>query len=402
MIYPKSKDGGSVYNPSGKYNVKLYWLGAYRKITVDDRIPVDNQNRPLLVCSPCSTELWPLLVCKALVKLAAQSYRNYEGSELGDFDVLHALRGFIPERFMIDSEKKLFKLFSKLFGKVFTPNLHTARLNKDIKKISSPNLLAEKPERGEKRVSKEDFRLFAKKNADLNTGASPIIYRILDVKILQEEGSDPSMILKLRIYLSSGIKKIIKDKEDAHDFFDDIWIKLGEFCENFHQFTIYHFPTTFKTSKSIFQIIDPQKPVESFRIPSILAIPEDRETSQSVLLFFQTYGRFKSPTNSGSHSVILEEYDWKSIAFKKSIARISSNGCAAVFTKLKPGQSYKFSIDCSSSCCVTILSRDDFYFEDEAKYLLEKHQIKCREFEDSSPAQQQGSWCTLFKYHYGL
>lgn len=101
-IYPKSKDGLSLYNPSGKYSVKLYWLGAWRKITVDDKIPLDASNRPLLISSPCTTELWPLLLSKALVKIAAQSYRDE--SEFGDFNVLCALRGFIPEKIPVHGD----------------------------------------------------------------------------------------------------------------------------------------------------------------------------------------------------------------------------------------------------------------------------------------------------------
>jgi hypothetical protein len=70
-IYPKGKDGTPMYNASGKYMVKLFFLGAWRKITIDDRIPVDNEGKPLLICSSISNELWPLLLTKAVLKIAA-------------------------------------------------------------------------------------------------------------------------------------------------------------------------------------------------------------------------------------------------------------------------------------------------------------------------------------------
>lgn len=69
-IYPKNKDGSPMYNPSGKYAVRLFWLGAWRKIVVDDRLPFSSLGKPLLVTSPTVYELWPYLICKALLKIA--------------------------------------------------------------------------------------------------------------------------------------------------------------------------------------------------------------------------------------------------------------------------------------------------------------------------------------------
>lgn len=69
MIYPKGRDGLPSYNPSGKYFVKLFWFGTWRKIVIDDRIPVDAQGSPLLPLSPGDNEIWPLLIGKALLKI---------------------------------------------------------------------------------------------------------------------------------------------------------------------------------------------------------------------------------------------------------------------------------------------------------------------------------------------
>ncbi|KAG5494639.1 hypothetical protein JIQ42_02254 [Leishmania sp. Namibia] len=56
-----------VYNPFGKYAVKLFVDGAYRKVLVDDRLPVDVLGRPLLTTTS-RKELWPCLIAKALLK----------------------------------------------------------------------------------------------------------------------------------------------------------------------------------------------------------------------------------------------------------------------------------------------------------------------------------------------
>lgn len=68
LVYPHAPGTcHPVYNPFGKYAVKLFVAGAFRKVVVDDRLPVDVLGRPLLSTTSLK-ELWPALIGKAIIK----------------------------------------------------------------------------------------------------------------------------------------------------------------------------------------------------------------------------------------------------------------------------------------------------------------------------------------------
>jgi len=99
-IYPQ-KNGYPVYNSSGRYWVKLFFMGKFRKVEVDDLIPCGKYEELLLPKCVNLEELWPVILAKALIKLFSFKYKTtntkmYE--EIGDTSIIHALTGYIPEK----------------------------------------------------------------------------------------------------------------------------------------------------------------------------------------------------------------------------------------------------------------------------------------------------------------
>jgi hypothetical protein len=102
-IYPQV-EGKPVYNPNGKYIVKLLVNGHWRKIEVDDLVPVMatggqlHPHAPLMPSKQGSGgpgPIWPMILTKALLK----AFHPYcvNGMHF-DIPVLHAVTGFIPQR----------------------------------------------------------------------------------------------------------------------------------------------------------------------------------------------------------------------------------------------------------------------------------------------------------------
>jgi len=111
LIYPQ-KDGIPVYNPAGRYWVKLYLMGKFRKIEIDDRMPCSIYDEFLLPRCDAIEELWPAILCKAIMKLF--SYRSNRRkymkekwyNETGDISVLYSLTGLVPEHLNLNFVKE--------------------------------------------------------------------------------------------------------------------------------------------------------------------------------------------------------------------------------------------------------------------------------------------------------
>jgi hypothetical protein len=96
IIYPQDARGSPVYNPCGRYLVRLFFNGCFRRVEVDDRLPVDAQGQPLCAHSSDAGEFWPAILEKAYLKLCNGGY-DFPGSNSA-ID-MHAFTGWLPERF---------------------------------------------------------------------------------------------------------------------------------------------------------------------------------------------------------------------------------------------------------------------------------------------------------------
>ncbi|XP_045771450.1 androglobin-like [Maniola jurtina] len=133
--------GGQQHRPTlsknGCYLVRLFYLGAWRCVWVSDLVPVDATDSPLLPFSPLLCQpptkpgtkqsrvtviskfvhLWPLLLCKALLKLAAPDMNSDEDTNLEDepmpeFDVFHALTGAVNITYTFKDPDRVWNLLT--------------------------------------------------------------------------------------------------------------------------------------------------------------------------------------------------------------------------------------------------------------------------------------------------
>lgn len=99
-------------NLYGKYLVRLFYLGCWRRIIVDSFMPLEVDGSCVLPTS--GSARWPQLLTKALLKIAALTWTPDD--ELFGWDPLICLTGWCPVSICCSllSPMQLWKIFIKL------------------------------------------------------------------------------------------------------------------------------------------------------------------------------------------------------------------------------------------------------------------------------------------------
>ena len=99
-IYPQ-ENGVPVVSPTGKYWVKLRFMGKERLVEIDDRMPCSNKGMPIMPRTTDCFEIWPQLLTKAILKVYSYKWFNPSSqydNETGDGSIVYSLTGLIPEK----------------------------------------------------------------------------------------------------------------------------------------------------------------------------------------------------------------------------------------------------------------------------------------------------------------
>lgn len=74
-------------------------MGCWRRVFIDDTIPIDKRGRPLLPRTANVNELWPMILAKAMLKVAAITRTNER--EIVDCNFVTCLTGNSLNNFCI-------------------------------------------------------------------------------------------------------------------------------------------------------------------------------------------------------------------------------------------------------------------------------------------------------------
>jgi calpain-7 len=115
IVFPYDHENGNPrISPSGKYVLRMYFNGCWRRVQIDDRLPTSSTTRVLHVIDRSNPGLlWPALLEKAYLKV--RGGYDFPGSNSGTD--LAVLSGWIPQQvFLHDEEVEQDELWRTIYN----------------------------------------------------------------------------------------------------------------------------------------------------------------------------------------------------------------------------------------------------------------------------------------------
>ena len=249
LIHPQANSTGfPVYNVHGKYVVKLFVRGAFRRVVVDDRMPVDATGDSLLSVTD-QKEIWPALLLKAILKAMGP---GHEQALMRDptWILCTLLGGYLPER--IDpllSEMRASDCVSRHLGRPDGQHILCAYVREDKGKAKGL----------------EAGQLYAVVDAKLFQNSR--LLRLYGFNA-QWKGTfafdSPTWTVEVEESLGFDPQKS-RDRHALHNRWNDFWIMWEDFVETFETLTLLH-PVALDTArygtfKQITHVVEAPQPV---------------------------------------------------------------------------------------------------------------------------------------------
>jgi hypothetical protein len=148
LIYPQGADGMPLFNPHGKYVVKLFVHGCWRMVMVDDVVPVGiaasgsgSVHAPIMPASSLPGVIWPALLTKALLTAFAPALQDKV------LPIITALTGWAPMQLAVSADSLRTSINSRLLV-VFQKNSEVDSEAKQRDQANQPH--EEREARGKK------------------------------------------------------------------------------------------------------------------------------------------------------------------------------------------------------------------------------------------------------------
>ncbi|KAK4824678.1 hypothetical protein QYF61_017258 [Mycteria americana] len=278
--------------------------GCWRKIIVDDTMPFNEEDNLLLPATTCQIELWPMLLSKAIIKLA--------NTRPGYLDkVWGFLKEIVPE----------FKLPNKKTPELDIPQSDTkpkeTKVSELKNEVSSVNKQSDKPEKAEKadKIGKEE----------LHDNIS------FDAKRMSETADTGTNS-------QTGDKSKEEMESERTSVSRETWISFEDFCVCFQNLYVFHKPHTYAYNyqKTDFKSTDDRVFYYLF-VDSLM--PIEILVSFSALVRWDDTGGTKQECSSISKGVLMvEHFSWKCVTPGELLLKMHTSATKATVLNLPVGR----------------------------------------------------------------